>query len=90
METTDNALNWFEISVNDIVRAKKFYDQIFGIEMAQRDLMGMTMAFFPADDSTGKVSGVLVQSEMLTASSTGSLIYLKGFIRQPQFGISLF
>jgi len=78
METTENALNWFEISVNDLGRAKKFYDQIFGIEMAQRDMMGMSMAFFPTDDSLGKVSGALVKSGMHTPSSVGSLIYLNG------------
>ena len=78
MGTTDNALNWFEIAVNDLSRAKKFYDQIFDIEMAQHDLMGMAMAFFPTDDSAGKVSGALVQSGMHTPSATGSFIYLNG------------
>ncbi len=78
MEATDNALNWFEIAVNDLSRAKKFYDQIFGIEMDQRDMTGMAMAFFPTDDSTGKVSGALVQSQMHTPSATGSFIYLNG------------
>jgi len=78
MEATDNALNWFEIAVNDLSRAKKFYDQIFSIEMSQRDMTGMAMAFFPTDDSTGKVSGALVQSQMHTPSATGSFIYLNG------------
>ena len=78
MEKTENALNWFEIAVNDIARAKKFYDQIFGIEMAQREMMGMQMAFFPTDDSTGKVSGALVQSELHIPSNEGVLIYLNG------------
>ena len=78
MEKTENALNWFEIAVNDIARAKKFYDQIFGIEMAQREMMGMQMAFFPTDDSTGKVSGALVQSELHIPGNEGVLIYLNG------------
>ena len=78
METTDNALNWFEIAVNDLARAKIFYGQIFDIDMAQRDMMGMSMAFFPTDDSIGKVSGALVQSGMHTPSSIGSVIYLNG------------
>ena len=78
MKTTENALNWFEIAVGDINRAKKFYDAVFGIEMAQREMMGMVMAFFPTDDSTGKVSGALVQSEMHVPGATGALIYLNG------------
>ena len=78
MEATENALNWFEISVSDIKRAKKFYDTVFDMEMGQREMMGMSMAFFPTDDSTGKVSGALVQSEMHIPAAVGALIYLNG------------
>lgn len=78
MKASENALNWFEIAVNDINRAKIFYETIFGIEMNVSEMMGMKMAFFIADDSTGKVSGALVQSEMHTPSMDGSVIYLNG------------
>ena len=86
MKTTENALNWFEIAVGDINRAKKFYDTVFGMEMAQREMMGMSMAFFPTDDSTGKVSGALVQSEMHVPGTTGVLIYLNG---NPDLAVAL-
>lgn len=76
MDKDTNALNWFEISVNDITRAKKFYETIFEIEMHQDEMMGMKMALFPSDSSTGKSGGSLVQSEMHKPSATGSLIYL--------------
>jgi len=78
MKTTENALNWFEISVNDIIRAKKFYETVFEIEMTLKDMMGMKMAFFPTDDSSGKVGGGLVQSEMHKPSTDGAVIYLNG------------
>ncbi|MEI7525550.1 MAG: VOC family protein [Mariniphaga sp.] len=78
MEKTENALNWFEIAVSDISRAKKFYDIVFDISTAQVEMMGMSMAVFPADDSAGKVSGALVQSEMHKPSSEGAVIYLNG------------
>jgi predicted enzyme related to lactoylglutathione lyase len=78
MKTTDNALNWFEIAVSDINRAKKFYDTIFDIEMKLLDMNGMKMASFIADDMSGKVSGALVQSDMHTPSMTGAVIYLNG------------
>lgn len=73
-----NSLNWFEISVSDIGRAKKFYETIFGIEMEESEMMGMKMAFFPYDPTSGKVGGGLVQADMYTPSADGAKIYLNG------------
>jgi hypothetical protein len=78
MKTTENALNWFEIAVSDINRAKKFYETVFGIEMHSDDMMGMKMAVFITDDNAGKVSGALVQSDMHKPSADGVTIYLNG------------
>ena len=78
MTSKENALNWFEISVSDISRAKKFYETIFDIEMPVQEMMGMQMAFFPAEDMNGKVSGALVQGNMHKPSMDGAKIYLNG------------
>ncbi len=78
MTAKENALNWFEISVNDISRATKFYETIFGIELQQTEMMGMKMAFFPSEDMNGKVSGGLVQGPMHKPSADGAKIYLNG------------
>ncbi len=78
MTAQENALNWFEISVADIDRAKKFYETIFGIEMHVQEMMGMKMAFFPYEDMNGKVSGGLVQSPSHTPSMDGAKVYLNG------------
>lgn len=78
MTSKENALNWFEISVTDIKRAKTFYETIFGIEMPEQDMMGMKMAFFPAEDMNGKVSGGLVESSSHKPSADGAKIYLNG------------
>jgi predicted enzyme related to lactoylglutathione lyase len=86
MDATVNALNWFEISVNDIARAKKFYENIFSIKMEEQDMMGMKMAFFPAEDMNGKVSGGLVQSTSHKPSTDGAVIYLNG---NPDLNIAL-
>jgi len=75
MDNNANALNWFEIPVQDINRAKSFYENIFGINMGETvDMMGMQMAMFPANE--GKVSGGLVQSEMHVPSQDGAIVYL--------------
>ena len=71
-----NAINWFEIAVADIARAKKFYETILEIEMTPMKMMGMKMAMFPYDGSKGTVGGALVQSERHTPGATGAVIYL--------------
>jgi predicted enzyme related to lactoylglutathione lyase len=78
MTEKENALNWFEISVTDIKRATKFYETIFGIKLEQQEMMGMKMAFFPAENMNGKVSGGLVQGPMHKPSMDGAKIYLNG------------
>jgi predicted enzyme related to lactoylglutathione lyase len=77
MDGSVNILNWFEISVNDIDRAKKFYETIFSIDMGDTmEMMGMKMAMFPMENMNGKVSGGLVQGPMHKPSADGAKIYL--------------
>ncbi|MEP7163632.1 MAG: VOC family protein [Ferruginibacter sp.] len=78
MTAKENALNWFEISVADIKRAKTFYETVFGIDMPVQEMMGMQMGFFPAENMNGKVSGSLVQGPMHKPSTDGAKLYLNG------------
>lgn len=76
MDKNTNALNWFEIPATDFQRAKKFYENIFGIQMDVQNMMGMDMAFFPMEGGNGKASGAVVKGEMYKPSMEGSIIYL--------------
>ncbi|NCU05679.1 MAG: VOC family protein [Chitinophagaceae bacterium] len=76
MSSATNAVNWFEIPAIDIIRAKKFYESIFEINMQEMEMPGMKYAMFPFDPMNGKVAGGLAQSPMHTPSATGSVIYL--------------
>jgi len=76
MSAETNALNWFEIAVKDIARAKKFYEKIFDVKMEEMEMMEMKMASFPYDPVKGTVGGALVQSQMHTPSAAGAIIYL--------------
>ncbi len=78
MDPQSNNLNWFEIPAVDIKRAKTFYETIFGIELAEQEMNGMKMAFFPWEMGSGKAAGGLVQSEMHKPSMDGCVIYLNG------------
>ena len=59
-----NPVGWFEIYVQDIVRAQKFYEAVFQGELSQ--LMAdeqMTMLAFPMEMSLNGASGALVQMQ---------------------------
>lgn len=76
MDTNSNVLNWFEIPVTDMQRAKHFYQVIFGIHMEDMDMPGMQMAMFPYEMNSGKLSGALVKSDYHRPSKDGVIVYL--------------
>ncbi len=78
MDGKVNIINWFEISVSDMARAKKFYETVFDIQMQEMEMMGMQMGFFPGEEMSGKVSGALVQGPMHKPSTDGAKIYFNG------------
>lgn len=86
MNENVNILNWFEISVNDIGRAKNFYEAVFSVKMEEQDMMGMKMAFFPSANMNGKVAGGLVQSPQHKPSMEGAVIYLNA---NPDLNVAL-
>ena len=71
-----NALNWFEIPVNDFDRARKFYETIFDYQMPENIMGNVQMGFFLYDFQNGKVGGAICKSETHKPSQEGSLIYL--------------
>ena len=76
MSAETNALNWFEISVADMERATKFYEQSFDIKLQPAEMSGMQINMFPANGMNGGVGGSLVKSQMHHPSATGAVIYL--------------
>ncbi|HLG38759.1 MAG TPA: VOC family protein [Chitinophagaceae bacterium] len=78
MDASVNSLNWFEIPVTDMPRAKHFYQVIFSQHMDETEMMGMRMAMFPGENGDGKAHGALVQSEYHKPSMEGVTIYLNG------------
>lgn len=78
MEMVRNALNWFEIPVDDFERARKFYSQIFDFEMPSHQMGPNLMGFFLFDMQSEGVGGAIIKGDGLTPSATGSLVYLNG------------
>lgn len=74
MET--NMVAWFEIPVEDMDRAKKFYEVIFKIDIAIHNMGEFKMGWFPNTPEKSGATGSLVQHEMYVPSTThGPLIY---------------
>ncbi len=76
MHTYSNIIQWFEIPVQDMVRAKHFYQVVFSIHMHETEIMGMHMAYFPGGQGNGPVTGALVKSALHKPSTEGVIIYL--------------
>ena len=71
-----NMVGWFEIPVRDMERARKFYEDVFRIQISIHDLGGFVMGWFPYEERVKGISGSLVKHEMYSPSdSAGSLIY---------------
>ena len=66
---------WFEIPVNDMGRAKKFYEKVFGLELALNEMGPMTMAWFPMIQDTPGAAGSLVKAESYEPSHSGTVVY---------------
>ena len=76
MNANTNSINWFEIPVTDMQRAKHFYQVIFSMHMDETEMMGMQMASFPYQMGSGKSSGSLVMGGHQMPGDQGVLIYL--------------
>ena len=71
-----NAINWFEIPVNDLDRAKKFYESSFDVSLEPLNMPNMEMAMFPVDnEAKGTAPGALIKAETYTPSYSGSVVY---------------
>ena len=76
-----NVLTWFEIPVNDLDRAKTFYETVLDIEMIKRADGDHESVFFPFDPNvvqatSGRITGVLSKTERNSPSSNGTIVYI--------------
>lgn len=76
MNSSTNALNWFEIPTKDIKRAQKFYESIFEMEMQDFPVGEAKMVTFPYSPGLGNMSGALIEHELYEPRDNGVLIYL--------------
>jgi predicted enzyme related to lactoylglutathione lyase len=73
--TQINPVNWFEIPVKDIGRARKFYEKVFDLELSLYDMEPFTMAFFPMTQGVPGAAGSLIKGESYEPSHAGTVVY---------------
>ena len=75
-----NAISWFEIPTQDLERAQKFYETIFGTTLVPLDVQNLKMRMFPIEEPTSGVGGALCYNKDFykPSSTDGPLVYLNG------------
>jgi predicted enzyme related to lactoylglutathione lyase len=73
----NNPVGWFEIYVQDMARAKAFYESVFSVQLVPLESPGMEMEMwaFPMNENGTGASGALVRMEGCTSGGSSILIY---------------
>lgn len=71
-----NPVQWFEIPVEDLDRAKNFYETILGVELTISEMGPLKMAWFPMVQRGQGAAGTLVKAQGYTPSHAGTLVYV--------------
>lgn len=78
MFMSSNIFSWIEIYVEDMERAKKFYETVLGVklnEMSMPEGSGMTMYTFPWVEGAPGAAGALVKMEPRKPGAVGTIVY---------------
>jgi hypothetical protein len=70
-----NPIAWFEIYVNDMARARKFYETVFQVSLQPLDHDGPQMLAFPSSMEHYGAGGALVHMEGFPAGRNSTLVY---------------
>ena len=71
----NNPVGWFEIYVQEMDRAKGFYESVFQIELENLNSPGMAMWRFSMDASRYGAGGALVKMEGFPSGGNSTLVY---------------
>lgn len=75
MNTHRNPVGWFEIYVQDMERAKTFYQHTLGLTLEALPGLDIEMWMFPMQSESPGCSGALVKMPGKDSGSGGTLIY---------------
>ncbi|MFC7337646.1 VOC family protein [Haloferula chungangensis] len=75
MNTKRNPVGWFEIYVQDMGRAKAFYEKTFNQTLEEIPSPGIEMWAFPGECDGGGATGALAKMEGKDSGGGGTIVY---------------
>ena len=72
-----NPVIYFEIPVNDLNRAEKFYKNVMNLEFEKEIIDNYEMALFPFSDEEKGISGALAKGDVYKPTKNGVIIYFR-------------
>ncbi|MFS4471005.1 VOC family protein [Chryseobacterium sp. T20] len=72
-----NPVVYFEIPVNDLERAEKFYSAVFNFSFEKEIIDSYEMALFPFEEKNIGITGALAKGDVYKPSKNGVIIYFK-------------
>jgi predicted enzyme related to lactoylglutathione lyase len=75
MNTNRNVVGWFEIYVQDIDRAKAFYQNTFEVTLEPLESPGMELWAFPMQPDSPGCAGALVKMNGKDSGTGGTIVY---------------
>ena len=70
-----NPVGWFEIYVQDMARAKQFYEAVFQVELTRLNSPDVELWSFPMDLDKWGAGGALVKMEGKSSGGNSTLVY---------------
>lgn len=70
-----NPVGYFEIPVNDLERATRFYEIVFGFKIERTRIDGLEMGVFPSGQDVQGITGALVKGDTYVPAKDGSRLY---------------
>lgn len=71
----NNPVGWFEIYVQDMPRAKAFYESVLGVRLERLEVPGMELMSFPMQQNGYGATGALVRMEGCPSGGNSTLVY---------------
>jgi len=71
----NNPVGWFEIYVQDMDRAKVFYEAVFGSPLSALESPGIEMWAFPMAQNNYGASGALVKMPGVASGANSVIVY---------------
>lgn len=98
----NNPVVWFEIYVQDMDRAKAFYETVFGVKLSRLDNESVELQAFPMQAGDAGAAGALVRMPGFRSGANSVIVYFScvdcavesekairagGRIQKPKFSI---